>query len=79
MKLSSLSKLFYILSWLSENIRIMVRSTILIEYHRGGTEANGVFIVITAVCCQSINVAVLISIARKLHVLKIKALLFCKN
>ena len=49
MKLPSLSKLFYVLSWLSENIRIMVRSTILIEYYRDGTEANGVFVVIVAI------------------------------
>ena len=49
MKLPSLPKLFYVLSWLSENIRTMVRSTILIEYYRGGTEANGVVVVIVAI------------------------------
>ena len=49
MKLSSLFKLFYVLIWLSENIRIMVRNTILIEYYRGGTEANGVFVVVVAI------------------------------
>ena len=63
MKLPSFSNLFYLLSWLSENIHIMVRSTIPIEYHKGGTEANGFVIVITAVCYQSINnVAVLMSL-----------------
>ena len=48
----------------------MMRSNILlIEHYSGGTEADGVFILIIVVCYQSINVAILLTplAARKLY------------
>ena len=47
MKLSSLYKLFYLLCCFSENIRILVRSTVLPEHYSDRGRANDVLVVIT--------------------------------